>query len=62
MVAKIVGYEGEVVFSPNKPNGTPRKFLDSSRMAKLGWEPQIELEEGIATAYEWFLMQSLEGE
>jgi GDP-L-fucose synthase len=62
MVAKIVGYEGEVVFSPNKPNGTPRKFLDSSRMAKLGWEPQIELEEGIATAYEWFLMQTLEGE
>jgi GDP-L-fucose synthase len=43
------------VFDTTKPDGTPRKLMDSSRIAALGWKPEISLEEGIADAYRWFL-------
>jgi GDP-L-fucose synthase len=49
---KVVGYEGEIVFDTSKPDGTPRKLLDSSRLAALGWKAQISLEEGLRTTYE----------
>lgn len=55
LVAKVVGFEGDIVLDRNRPNGTPRKLLDSSRIARLGWRPQIGLEEGIASTYDWFL-------
>jgi GDP-L-fucose synthase len=55
LVARIVGYSGKVVFDTTKPDGTPRKLLDSSRLAGLGWKPQISLEEGIANTYQWYL-------
>ncbi len=54
MVARIVGYSGEVRFDPSRPDGTPRKLLDVSRIHSLGWRARISLEEGIASTYEWY--------
>jgi len=51
IVARVVGYEGEIVWDATKPDGTPRKLLDSSRMLSLGWAPRIGLEEGIGSTY-----------
>ncbi len=55
LVREVVGYRGEIVFDPAKPDGTPRKLLDVSRLAALGWKPRIPLREGIAGTYRWFL-------
>jgi len=55
LICRIVGYEGRLVFDASKPDGTPRKLLDVSRLRNLGWRPRINLEEGIAHAYQWFL-------
>ncbi|MFW8159833.1 GDP-L-fucose synthase, partial [Klebsiella pneumoniae] len=54
-ISKVVGYQGEVVFDSTKPDGTPRKLLDVSRLEGLGWKHQIHLEAGLARTYEWFL-------
>jgi GDP-L-fucose synthase len=54
-IKQIVGFEGKLVFDSTKPDGTPRKLMDSSRMAALGWRPRIGLDDGIADAYRWFL-------
>jgi GDP-L-fucose synthase len=54
-VAKVVGYQGEIVFDTTKPDGTPRKLMDVSRLANLGWKASVSLEAGLATTYEWFL-------
>jgi GDP-L-fucose synthase len=53
-IARVVGFHGEIVFDPTKPDGTPRKLIDSSRIAALGWKPTIGLDEGIADSYQWF--------
>jgi GDP-L-fucose synthase len=58
LVAKVVGFEGELVFDTTKPDGTPRKLLDVSRLTKLGWRATINLEEGIRVAFQDFLMRS----
>ncbi|MCQ2516071.1 MAG: GDP-L-fucose synthase [Saccharofermentans sp.] len=55
LVAKVVGYEGEILWDPSKPNGTPRKLLDVSKARNLGWTYKTELEDGIKLAYEDFL-------
>lgn len=55
LVAKVVGYEGEILWDPSKPNGTPRKLLNVSKAKKLGWEYKTELEDGIRLSYEDFL-------
>lgn len=55
VVAKTVGYTGEIVFDPSKPDGTPRKLLDVSRLAELGWKARTSLEEGMKLAYRAFL-------
>lgn len=55
VVAKIVGYTGDVRWDTSKPNGTPRKQLDVTKLFKLGWRPKVKLEEGIRQEYEWFL-------
>ncbi|MBL0225166.1 MAG: GDP-L-fucose synthase [Geobacteraceae bacterium] len=55
MVKAIVGYEGELVFDTSKPDGTPRKLADSSRLHALGWQHRIDLEEGVRDAYRWFV-------
>jgi GDP-L-fucose synthase len=56
-VAKVVGYDGPVEWDTSKPDGTPRKLLDVSRLTSLGWRASIELDEGIAGTYAWFLEQ-----
>src|SRR5665213_331093 len=54
MVARIVGYGGELRFDPTRPDGTPRKLLDVSRIHSLGWRARISLEDGIASTYDWY--------
>jgi GDP-L-fucose synthase len=55
LVKETVGYEGELRFDPSKPDGTPRKLMDSSRMTALGWKPRIALREGLKDAYADFV-------
>jgi len=55
MVRDVVGFTGDTVFDADKPDGTPRKLADSSRIHALGWSHTIELRDGIAHAYHWFL-------
>jgi len=54
-IAKVTGFKGEIRFDPSKPDGTPRKLLDISRLNALGWEAIISLEDGIRQTYQWFL-------
>lgn len=54
-VMEVIGYDGPVVHDTSKPDGTPRKLMDSSRLAALGWQPKTSLREGIALAYQAFL-------
>ncbi len=54
-MAKVVGFEGDVVFDSSKPDGTPRKLMDVSRLADLGWQYQVDLESGLNKTYHWFL-------
>lgn len=55
MIGKIVGFKGEIVFDASKPNGTPKKLMDSSRLFATGWQPKTHLQEGISLAYADFL-------
>jgi GDP-L-fucose synthase len=55
VVKRVVGFSGEIVWDKSKPDGTPRKLMDSSRLFALGWRPQVNLETGIRLAYEDFL-------
>ncbi len=55
MMARIVGFEGDIEFDTSKPDGTPRKLLDVSRARSLGWESSVALEPGLGMTYEWFL-------
>jgi GDP-L-fucose synthase len=55
LIQRIVGHKGELKWDSTKPDGTPRKLMDVSKMTKLGWTAQIELEEGIKTTYQWYL-------
>lgn len=55
LVKKVVGYQGEIRFDTSKPDGTPRKLMDATKLRNMGWKPQITLEAGIALAYQDFL-------
>jgi GDP-L-fucose synthase len=57
MIREITGYRGRLVFDPSKPDGTPRKLLDVSRLRALGWRPKISLREGIQRTYRWYVKQ-----
>jgi GDP-L-fucose synthase len=57
-VGKIIGFEGKIVWDASKPDGTPRKLMDSSRLFATGWKPRIDLEPGIRAAYEDFLTKN----
>ncbi|MGV8977994.1 MAG: GDP-L-fucose synthase family protein [Cellulomonas sp.] len=54
LVAKVVGYDGEIAWDTSKPDGTPRKLLDVSRLKALGWSPAISLEDGLRDTVNWF--------
>ena len=54
MVSDIVGFKGNIKWDSAKPDGTPQKLLDVSRLAKLGWRSQITLEDGIREVYRWY--------
>ncbi len=56
-LCQVIGFEGALVFDTSKPDGTPRKLLDVSRLKQLGWEAKIGLREGLAETYQWFLKQ-----
>jgi GDP-L-fucose synthase len=54
-ISRVVGFKGALRFDTSKPDGTPRKLLDTTKLTTLGWQPKIELEAGIRSTYEWFL-------
>ena len=54
-VADVTGFAGDIVWDTSKPDGTPRKLLDVTRLRESGWQPNIGLPEGIASTYRWFL-------
>jgi GDP-L-fucose synthase len=60
IIARVVGVEVEILFDTSKPNGTPRKLLDSTRLQALGWKPRISLKDGILRTYQWLLQSSSE--
>jgi GDP-L-fucose synthase len=55
LIADVVGFKGRIVMDATKPDGTPRKLLDISKLAALGWQPSIDLKEGLASTYAWFV-------
>lgn len=57
LIGDIVGYTGSIIFDPSKPDGTPRKLLDVTKLQSLGWKPKIELREGIRHTYQWYQEQ-----
>ena len=58
IVQSIVGFNGDIVWDSSKPDGTPRKLLDVSKIKSLGWQPKISLEEGIKKTYEWYVAKT----
>lgn len=57
LVAKITGYKGRIDFDKSRPDGTPRKVMDSRKLYAMGWKPKIALDEGLADTYAWYLSQ-----
>ena len=57
LVASIVGFDGEIVYDSSRPDGTPRKLVDATKINSLGWKASITLKEGISETYRWFLAQ-----
>lgn len=55
IVADITGYSGEIVWDTSKPDGTPRKIMDNTRLFELGWQPKVSLRDGLEKMYEWFV-------
>lgn len=55
MIGDVVGYQGEIRFQPEMPDGMPRRVLDVSRLNRMGWSPSIELKEGLTSTYRWYL-------
>lgn len=58
LIAKTLGYQGEIIFDTTKPDGTPRKLMDSSRLKAVGWSPKVEFKQGLILAYQDFLTNS----
>jgi GDP-L-fucose synthase len=54
-VQEVVGYAGEIIYDTSKPDGTPRKLLDTTKLRNMGWMPKIGLRDGIKETYQWFL-------
>jgi len=60
LVKEVVGFEGELKWDPTKPDGTPRKLMDSSRLANMGWKPKISLRDGLIGTYKWYVENYLQ--
>jgi GDP-L-fucose synthase len=60
-IAGVVGFKGKITFDLSKPNGTPRKLLDSKVLSNLGWKAHIDLKTGLASTYNWFLDNEAKG-
>ena len=60
MIQGVVGHQGEVIWDDTKPDGTPKKLMDSSKLNAKGWSSTIDLEKGIKTTYEWFLKKDIQ--
>ena len=58
LIAKIVGFTGDIIFDTSKPDGPPRKLLDISLLKAMGWNPRINLYEGLKSTYAWFIENS----
>ena len=61
LVARVIGYTGRIVFDASRPDGTPRKLLDVSRIHTVGWHAQIPLEQGIGSTYQWYITHVSDG-
>jgi GDP-L-fucose synthase len=61
LIAAIVGFEGALRFDTSRPDGTPRKLLDIDRILGLGWNPKIDLKDGLTSVYEWFQAHAAQG-
>ncbi len=61
LICEVIGFTGELCFDPTKPDGTPRKLLDTRRMSALGWQPRIDLHQGVRETYMWFLSHAQAG-
>ena len=59
-MARVVGFEGAITFDTSKPDGTPRKLMDVSRLKSMGWQSSISLQAGLANTYDWFLANELD--
>jgi len=57
MVGEVVGFQGQIVFDTSKPDGTPRKLMDSTKLRNIGWTPKISLREGLESTFQWYLDQ-----
>ena len=55
LIARVVGFDGEIKWDTSKPDGTPRKLLDNSVIREMGWEPRIKFKESLSEMYNWFL-------
>ena len=62
LIARVVGFTGQISTDPSKPDGTPRKLLDNSKLESLGWQPKIGLEEGLSSTYQWFVARARQRE
>ena len=58
LIGEVVGYPGRLQFDATKPDGTPRKLLDTARLTALGWQPKIGLEQGLRDTYNWYCRSS----
>ena len=58
LIKEAVCFKGEILFDPSQPDGTPRKLLNVGKISKLGWEYDVNLKDGLARTYEWFLKSS----
>jgi GDP-L-fucose synthase len=60
-IAEVSGFEGEILWDTSKPDGTPRKVLEVSRIKQLGWSPRVTLEEGITSTIRWYKDATVKG-
>ncbi|WP_438967325.1 GDP-L-fucose synthase family protein [Flavobacterium sp.] len=60
LIQKTVGHQGEIIWDESKPDGTPRKMMDVTKLKALGWSPKVDLESGVLKTYEWFLEHTIQ--